>query len=184
MQINEFIKLFRIKIDEVLDSGSVMPSNGSEDFNLGDWTFLFNCVVYDLVREYNRTNKANLSICAEPEVNKTPTGRGGYSDILIGSQDKQTNFIVIEHENRPHKKDVLLSMVKKLSKIQAKNKLIITYYPEKKNEIIQILRGHTNNFFNKDEVLHLLISKWETECGSDYEYEQIKTTSNENEKVC
>ena len=173
MEIKEFIKLFRQKINEVLDSELIIPSKRSEDFNFGDWTFLFNCAVYDLVKEYNQKNKANLAICAEPDVEKTPVGRGGYSDILICSKDGNKNFIIIEHENFPHKGGVSSDMVRKLSKFKAESKLIITYYPKKKDEIIKKLQSYVNDFFGVGEVLHLFISKWETACGEDYEYVAI-----------
>ncbi len=181
IEIDGFISLFRQKIDQLLNQKIIVPSKKEEAFCPGDWTFLFNCVVYDLIKEYNKMNGTNLSLCAEPEANKSPTGRGGYSDILICSEDGEKEHIIIEHENFPH--GTLAKNVKKLASSKAKHKLLITYYYDDypKKKIMRELKEYTAKYFKEPETLHLLISHSETDCGEDYEYQQIKGQPLQNE---
>jgi len=180
MQIQQFVNLFKNKVDELVDSGIIVPSKRERYtpkewlYDLGDWTFLFNCATFDLVKEHNQRNKTNLAICAEPEVNRTPTGRGGYSDLLICSADGNQEFIAIEHENSPHKR--LSKTVAKLSNLKANAKLIITYYFDDytEDQIVTDLKIYVKRYFHENEVLHLLIAKCDTDDGKDYEYLSIR----------
>lgn len=175
MEIQNFIELFRHKLDELLETDIIIPSKRDEEYNPGDWTFLMNCIFFDIIKEYNLKNKADLAICAEPEIGKTPNGRGGYSDILICSHERDQELIAIEHENFPYKR--LSRTVQKLSKFNAKAKLIITYYFNgyAKRDILTELKEYVTKFFPKNEVLHLLIADCETDCGKDYLYYSIGT---------
>ena len=176
MEIQSFIELFKNKLDELLDTDIIIPSKRDEEYNPGDWTFLMNCIIFDMIKEYNLKNKTNLAICAEPEIGKTPNGRGGYSDLLICSHEGDQELIAIEHENFPYKR--LSKTVQKLSKFNAKAKLIITYYfnDYTKKEILAELKGYVTKFFPENEVLHLLIADCETDCGDDYLYYRIGAT--------
>src|SRR3989344_1290688 len=92
MAINNFCDLLKEKIDNLLKKGTIKPSNGSDDYHRGDWTFLMNCAIYETVKDLD------LFLCAEPRVGEKPKGRGGYSDFTIYSNDEKKKEIVIEHE--------------------------------------------------------------------------------------
>ena len=169
MKIEEFVKSFKYKVEELLDAELILPSKQDYDYHPGDWTFLFNCAVYDLVKDYNKNYNTKISLCVEPEAEKTPNGRGGYSDMLICSNNKKQRYILIEHENFP--KGRLKPIINKLSKSKAIHKLIITYsFPDISKE--QIFKELKSNI-QKGTSLFLLIAPWNVSSGHEYELLEI-----------
>lgn len=174
MNITQFVDLFKGKMQELLKNEIVVPSNDSFDYNYGDWTFLFNCAVYDLAKEYNEHNKTKISLCAEPEAGKTPKGRCSYSDILICSRDKKKRYIMIEHENLENvsnPKDKLKSIVEKFSKSHATYNLLIAYWFKEfsKEQIINELKSATNG-----KSIYVLIAPEDIKSGYKYKLLEIK----------
>lgn len=169
MKIEEFVKSFKNKMEELLQSEIILPSKQDYDYHPGDWTFMFNCAVFDLTREYNKKHNTKINLCVEPEAEKTPNGRGGYSDMLICSSDKKQRHIMIEHENFP--KGRLKSVINKLSNSKAIHKLLITYFfPDfSKEQLIKELKSN----IPKGVSLYLLIAPWDMKSGREYELIEI-----------
>ncbi len=169
-----FIKLFRNKMEHLLQSEIILPSKQDYDYHPGDWTFMFNCAVFDVIKEFNIKHNTKISLCAEPEAGKTPNGRGAYSDILICSRNKKQQYIMIEHENLENEKcpkGKLHVIINKLSRSNATYKLVITYWFKgfSKEQIINELKFK----IQKGESIQLLIAPWDMKSGREYELIEV-----------
>ena len=138
-----------------------------KEYRNGDVTFMFNCSVYDIVK-----HSRNVSMIVEPEAN--PTGRGGYSDILLKHSGKKRYSILIEHENDPLSKNALKtdSALNKLFTSARHNYILlyITYFKnlnerekitnklkvyKKQNRPIYLLMTDYDNITTKEKVIKI-----------------------------
>ena len=171
MLIEEFKTKLISKIKFISDDKNLIICTSNrkyeDEYGDGDVTFIFNCAAYDVIRE-SRSKDKKFSIVAEK-----PTGRGGYSDLLI--QREGQPFIEIEHENNPQKSKGgnLKHCIKNLSKSNAKYKLLISYYYDKypKERLIREIRRLVSKARIKNPTfkLHLMYSNW----FSFYNYKTI-----------
>ena len=149
--------MFKKKVAELNKEGEEIIFSREDKLGDGEITFIFNCAVFDLVKEHRK----NVGLIVE-----SPIGRGGYSDLTITSPDEDLDYIEIEHENSPEndKGKQLENCIKKLSKSKAKTKLLITYYYGKfsVNVLKQSIQKHVNKYF-KEEKLYVLYGPWEGE---------------------
>ena len=171
MEINTFInrlietiKLIQNDESPIIETSRLESDPDSDAYNDGDVTFIFNCAVYEIVKNEWEVNK-KIGLIAEK-----PTGRGGYSDLTINIDGK--SYINIEHENKPEeinkktKMQQLNHCITKLadSKNKAEYKLLITYYS--KNYGVQKLIKEVEQYVqkikqeNKEFKLYLLYSDW------------------------
>lgn len=161
MDIKEFINKYVEKINYLLEKGKIMGRKDPDFLERGDYTFYFNCALYEIAVDNNLLLRIEES-----------TGRGGFSDISIYDSDGKVKLLEIEHENNPTDKAIKKSVRNLLiSKSLARNKLLITFWTEKytKKEVLNKFLRYMNQFVSKDNNLWLLIAKEEFDGKEDFE---------------
>lgn len=168
MNVNKFIPLFVKKIIELDKLELIIPdlssSKISYSYGAGDWTYLVNCSIFEVVRELQESDVGIII-----EKNSKAKGRGAFSDFTLTSiNNDNLDYIEIEHENSPEAnkkgKFWLDWCIEKLSRSEAKQKLLITYYSEKlpKPQLVEEAKNSAIKHFTQQgkSELYLLYGNW------------------------
>lgn len=162
--IESFFQKFNEKMNLLVDDIIFIGLIDKDELEDATWTMLFNTAMYLTIDEFNKNNEVKLSIAPEEA-----TGRGGYSDVSVFSNDGKIKYFEIEHENRPKSKvknttrfikTSLEKAIYNLSKSDAASKIIITYYFDdyRRKEVIEDFKQFKNKWIksdNQDLILFL-----------------------------